>query len=188
MTLMTMTLRQRAAKGFTLIELMVVVSMIAVLSTLAMPSLVALASNQTLSNSASDLLSAVLQARSSALKENRRVLVQPTSNSNWSSGWIIYIDVDKSATYDSSVDTLLFTKEPLSSDIAIGSLSGSGESSNSASLFGFDGDGFLANVSGNYDGSVLMKSNKTGKKKYIVVSRVGRGRLCDPSQTPGCEP
>lgn len=178
---------RRASLGFTLIELLIVLVMVGVLATLAVPSLRALASNQALSNAASDLLSANIQARSVALKVNRRTIVQPISGGDWRTGWRVYVDTNMNATFDDGVDTLILTREPLGPDITIGSLSGSGDNQ-SVALFGFDGDGFLASISGNFNGSVLMHSGLTAREKIISVSRVGRGRICDEKQTPGCSP
>lgn len=183
---------RRKSGGFTLIELLVVLVLIGVLATLAVPSFRALASNQALSNAASDLLSANIQARSVALKVNRRTIVQPISGTDWRTGWRAYVDMNGNSAYDVGVDTLILTRDALAPDIAIGTLSGSGENL-SVSLLGFDGDGFLATVGGSNAGSVLMQSSFTGNKKFMVMSRVGRARICDypkltPDVLPACAP
>lgn len=179
--------RRFGLRGFTVIEVMVVLALVGILATLSMPSLQVLLNNQALSNSASDFLSGAIQARSSALKANRRVVMQPVSGADWRTGWVIYVDVNNNAVYDSSVDTLVLTREALPTDVSIGSLSGSGDGA-SISLIGFSADGFLESISGSYNGSVLMQSSFTSRKKYIVVSRVGRARICDPAANAGCEP
>jgi type IV fimbrial biogenesis protein FimT len=176
------------SRGFTLMELLVTMAIAALFATLVVPSFRAMAANQALSSAASELMSSALQARSSALKFNRRVLVQPQSGSDWRTGWIIYADVDKNAAYDSGTDTLLATSPPLSSDIAVGSLTGSGESQASISVIAYDPDGFIAMIGTSRDGTILLSSSYTGRQKYVVVSRIGRVRICDPRTNSGCQP
>ncbi len=174
-------------RGFTVIEVMVVLALVGVLATLSMPSLRVLLTNQALSNSASDLLSGVIQARSAALKANRRAIIQPVSDSDWRTGWIVYVDVNNNAAYDSAVDTLVLTREPLPGDIAINTVSGSGDGA-TATVFGFGADGFSETIGGSSAGSVWMQSSFTARKRIMTVSRVGRARICDPVVSPGCEP
>jgi type IV fimbrial biogenesis protein FimT len=175
-------------RGFTLVELLIVLLILGVLSSLAVPSLQTMARNQALSNASSDLMSALLQARSMALKNNRKTIVEPVSGGDWKTGWRVYTDINDNNAFDSGTDTLLFTREALPIDIAIGALSGTGESQNSATAFAYSGDGFSANINGSNNGTVLLQSSTTTRKKYIVVSRVGRPRICDPKLTSGCEP
>jgi type IV fimbrial biogenesis protein FimT len=176
-----------AEGGFTLIELLVTVAIIAVLASLAVPSFRTIAANQALSGTASDLLSASLQARSMALKTNRRTIVQPVSGNDWRTGWNVYVDMNTNASYDSGTDTLVVTRDALPSSIQIGALGGSGEN-RSINLIAYEGDGFLGNVAGNFNGSILLQSSNTTKTKFVIVQPTGRVRICDPSVTPGCEP
>jgi len=75
-------------KGFTLIEVMVVVAITAVLVTLAGPPFVRLIADQRAKSAASNLFTAMLVARSEAIKHNRNVTLQPKSG-GWEFGWVI---------------------------------------------------------------------------------------------------
>lgn len=83
------------AAGFTLVELVVVVALIAILSAVAAPQMVALTNSNRLSAANSELTSALQLARSEAIRRGARVTVCPTSNgtacastTTWSR-WII---------------------------------------------------------------------------------------------------
>jgi type IV fimbrial biogenesis protein FimT len=76
----------RLARGFTLIELMVVVSMLALLSALAGPGLRQLVDGQRVKSAAFDLTTDLLLARSETLKRNRIVVFAPRGG-DWRQGW-----------------------------------------------------------------------------------------------------
>ena len=87
-------------QGFTLIELMVVLALVAIIATFAVPSFQSAMARQKVNIAASDLLVSATQARSEAIKNNRQAIVQPVSDqSDWSQGWRIYVDMDNSKTY-----------------------------------------------------------------------------------------
>ena len=89
----------RAQRGFTLIELVVVIVIAAIVATVAMPSMSAMLVNNRIRTSGTDLMSALLLARSEAIKRNGQVAVQPASG-NWSQGWIVAADAN-GEQYDS---------------------------------------------------------------------------------------
>lgn len=74
------------ARGFTLVELMVVVSLVAVVSTLAAPSLSTLIASMNAKSASFDLVGDLAMARSESLKRNAAVSVAPISGS-WTNGW-----------------------------------------------------------------------------------------------------
>jgi prepilin-type N-terminal cleavage/methylation domain-containing protein len=84
--------------GFTLIELMLVVAMIAILTVIAAPSLRDVISNARMTSAANDLLTDLSIARAEAVKRGAPTAVCTSNNGTsctataWSQGWIIFSD------------------------------------------------------------------------------------------------
>lgn len=165
------------SRGFTLIELMVVMALVAVLAALATPEFKRAMAVQQLSGAASDLAAAAMQARSEAIKRNRRTLVQPTSGTDWSQGWRVYLDLNVNASYDSGSDTLVLTSLPLPGEVAVNGLT-------NINVIGFDPSGFLANVGGSSNGCIafaLANGSWHESPRHIIISRSGRVRIDKPA-------
>ena len=77
----------RRIRGFTIVELMVVIVIATLLAAVATPSLSTALTNQRLRNAATDLVSALMLARSEAIKRGVDVQVAPLSPGDWTSGW-----------------------------------------------------------------------------------------------------
>ena len=75
--------------GFTAIELLIVMVIIAVVVTIAMPDLSNLLVNQRLRAAGTDLMSSLIVARSEAIKRNGPVEVRPASGVDWTQGWVV---------------------------------------------------------------------------------------------------
>lgn len=79
---------QPRQRGFSLIELMVVVAMVAIFASLAAPSFSNFVVGQRVKTTAYDLATSLLLARSEALKRNQTVTVAPTdTTAGWAGGW-----------------------------------------------------------------------------------------------------
>jgi len=73
--------------GFTLVELLMVIVVLAVIAAIAMPSLEQALVNQRLRAAGTDLMSSLMLARSEAIKRRSVVEVAPLSGNDWRTGW-----------------------------------------------------------------------------------------------------
>jgi len=104
---------QRSAmpqKGFTIIELMIVVMIVSVILGLAVPSFRNFLLNQRVRNASYDLLSSLSLARSEATKRNQDVVIT-RNGADWKDGWTI-------TTAGASGDDILLKHDAIS-DISI---------------------------------------------------------------------
>lgn len=105
--------RARLQRGFTLIELMVTLTILAVLAGLAAPSFRQAVANNRLKSHISTLQSSLMVARNEAINRKSRVVVcksadqaSCTTSGHWQQGWIVFIDADDDATVDAGETVL----------------------------------------------------------------------------------
>jgi type IV fimbrial biogenesis protein FimT len=79
---------RRTSCGVTVVELLIVLLIVAVLSVAAGPSLASALVAQRLRAAGTDLVSALLLARSEAIKRNANVTIRPAAGDNWATGWV----------------------------------------------------------------------------------------------------
>ncbi len=98
------TNNKKHSSGFTLIELIVTVSIVAILSSIAAPSFRSMLENNKASVAANEMVSVLLLARSEALKRRNNVTVCTSINQttcggvnekDFSKGWIVFVDCNK---------------------------------------------------------------------------------------------
>lgn len=139
-------------RGFTLLELMVVLAVVAILVTLAAPSLTRLVQTNKMSSTVNIFLADMQYARSESIRRGGGV-VMCRSNSpeaadavcdsgsapGWESGWIVFHDLDNSGTRLSS-EPMLRAHSPIAT---VNSISESG----AATVFRFTATGRLSPTS-----------------------------------------
>jgi type IV fimbrial biogenesis protein FimT len=169
-------------RGFTLIELMVVLAIIAIMLMLAAPSFQRTITQQKISTVASDLLASIMQARGEAIKNNQQTMITPLDSTNWSKGWRIFVDMDNDKAYTEGTDTLITTApaaaDNIVQDAADFFISG-------GNYIGFTSTGYLLNR--NAARIVFSANPSIDIKKGIKLSAIGRPRICvSKTGSDGC--
>lgn len=80
---------RRQPRGFTLIELLVVLTILGVMLGIGIPSFRDFVANQAVKSASFDLATAMVLARSEAIKRNGDVVLAPVSGSTWTTGWTV---------------------------------------------------------------------------------------------------
>lgn len=107
---------QRLSAGFTLLEMMLVITVAAVIMGLAIPNMRMFIWNNRMTAAANDMVVAVTAARSEAIKSRAQTLMclssnptatTPSCDGNGTQGWIVFVDRDSDATVDSNEEVTL---------------------------------------------------------------------------------
>lgn len=89
--------RDSAHGGFTLIEVITTVTIMAILLAIATPSFRDFVLTQRAKAGAYDLVSSLVYARSEALKRNTNIVVTPATG-GWQNGWLVTVTIGSTTT------------------------------------------------------------------------------------------
>jgi type IV fimbrial biogenesis protein FimT len=178
--------------GFTLIELMVTLALVAILLMVAVPSITTFQRNAELTSLSNSLIGSINTARGEAMKRGRNAMIIPADGVNWSSGWIVFVDVDSvgaghAFTYSTIDDLTIQTREAPPSYLTITPSSGS-VAADSPPYMLFDSSGYSKTKSGGFGALTLSitRSDVSGSDSYaqtrrLKISSVGRVKVCKPT-------
>jgi len=161
----------RHTNGFTLIELVITLSIAAIFISAAVPSYYSLIQNNKVVSVVNRLSASFSFARTEAVKRGVRVSVCPAANvtftacgtsAQWPQGWIVFVDADNNNAIDAPTDL-----DKIAEALPNGTLITA-----NSSMVSFDGTGF------NPSGAVSMSLKATGctgtNARTINITSSGR--------------
>lgn len=178
-------------RGFTLIELMTAIAIAAVLLLVAVPSFVKFQRNSELTSATNSFVGALNVARGEAMKRGMNSMIIPNTGTDWDSGWTVFVDSDRSSSYDANTDITVLKQDPLPSYFSTTGRTGSGDA---AEYVMFDPSGYSKTVGSAAFQSLtltigrndLSGTDKDEQSRLLVVAMTGRIRACRPSTDTTC--
>lgn len=168
-----------ATRGFTLIELMVVLAVVAVLQSLAAPSMAAMVNSMRLTMAVNSLFSSLTLARSEAVKRGARAVVCKSASGEacvtsggWEQGWIVFHDANNNGRRDLGEAVLSHQPALPSGVLILGN-------SPLANYVSYTATGVTSYPSGAFQAGTLTACTVSAtprEARQIVISSAGRPR------------
>lgn len=161
-------------KGFTLIELMVTISIVGIMAAIAVPNFTTFIQNSRIVAQANDLVTSLNYARSEAVKRWQGITVCPgtaagcSNSANWSNGWVVFVDNDANGVPDNAASVLRVKAE---------TLEGGNTLNGNVNSFNFNSRGSSSVA----DTINLCDSRGTAEGRAIVVTAIGRIKSSKPA-------
>lgn len=167
---------ERNQAGFTMIELLVTVSIVGILAALSLPSFLNTVESMTTNSQAKTLLTTLNLARSEAIRRGANIGICATDDGadcaadEWASGWMVFQDnnddADGLAGSVDAGDEIIRVYE---------NLAGNNTMTFTVDLFEYDSQGF--NATGALQTILICPaSNNAENARSIEISAAGRGR------------
>ena len=165
-------------RGFTLVEMLVVLAVGAILLAIASPGYAFLVNSSRLATVTNDFVTALQLARSEAIKRSTRVTVCKSSHpmaaspachtaASWQQGWLVFVDGGVRGAIDAG-DTLLWVHGPL----AAGAIT---PDHNFSDFVSYQANGVSQGSGHLFNGKLHICLG--GNQRDVIINNTGRVRL-----------
>lgn len=166
----------RAVRGFTLIELMITIAIVAILAGLAMPSFKAMLANAQIRTGAQALHEGLQLARTEAIRQNQRVIFTKGTQSGWT------VSLESGGTV---VQTRPYQDGSGAVTVAVTPANASVLTFNSLGRVVANTDASSSITQLDIDVPVSVIAAAVSKDLRITITGGGAIRLCDPNASAG---
>lgn len=170
--------------GFTLVELLVVLSIVAILLAAGVPSFRLYLQAQQVNSATSDFLFALNLTRSEAMRRGTRVDLAARDGTDWQSGWQVFVRKSGSGTHamhsdDELIHSHALLKRPLKLVARLSDRTGA--------YIAYNASGRTrTNVSSLTRQWGSWQFSLDGQVRLIRLTLAGRARVCNPSTDSSC--
>jgi len=175
----------RRARGFNLIELMIVVAIVAILTIVALPSFSGMLQNSNTRSAADSIENGIRFAQGEAVRLNRITTFTPTSTGNWT---VTYTQISPPDPTTTGSNVLQTQPSTYSSTLSVSpttaiSFNGLGRAGTGSTFSATTGTTTFTPAAADLTYQIRNSSSSVLRKLNVTVSPSGRIRMCDPDKS-----
>lgn len=164
-------------RGFTLVELLVVLAVLVILLSVGIPGFSAIIQNTRLVTTTNDFLSSLTLTRAEAIRRGKRVdLVPSNEDGDWAKGWTVFVDTNGNQRPEFG-EEVIFSHGPAPEGISVKA----NLTDSTVQYLAYNGAGRTRTNASNFRtqfGTFTIALDR--KVRKIKLNFLGRPRVCDP--------